>query len=99
MGPASVLRHCRRCFSECEICRNSSTFNHLPSHDREPIWLDRWGWRRIRHIAELVGEGRIPVLRLPESDDWPGDLQADRECCARGRELSVLARCHAALIG
>ena len=56
-----------------------------------PIWLGRWGWRRIRHIAELVGEGRIPVRRLSKPDDWPGDLQVDRECCARRRELPVLA--------
>jgi hypothetical protein len=30
--------------------------------------------RRIRHIAELVGEGRIPVRQLQQPNDWPGDL-------------------------
>ena len=27
MGPSSVLRHCRRCLSECEIRRNGSSLN------------------------------------------------------------------------
>ena len=61
------------------------------AHDRRCSWRDRWRGRRIRHITELVGEGRIPVRQLQQPNDWPGDLHPDRECCARWCELSVLA--------
>ena len=90
-GPASVLRHCRCCLSECEIRRNGSSLNHSPGHDRRSSWRDRRRRRRIRYITELVGEGRIPVRQLQQPNDWPRDLHPDRECCARWRELPVLA--------
>ena len=35
-----------------------------------PIWLGRWGWRRIRHIAELVGEDRMPC-QLSDAEPIP----------------------------
>jgi hypothetical protein len=72
----------RRSF--CAALSTSPITLRRPFHDCEPVWLDRRGWRRIRHIAELVGERPIPVRRLPERYDWPGDVQADRERRARG---------------
>jgi hypothetical protein len=60
----------------------------LPSVNRSTT-VSPFGWTagggvEIRHIAELVGEGRIPVRRPPERYDWPGDVPADRERRARG---------------
>jgi hypothetical protein len=52
-----TVRLGRRLLAASALC--SASF--LASPDKAGAARDRWGRRRIRHIAELVSEGGIPL--------------------------------------